>query len=129
MAMATEFYPVDSAEPLAPIEWRERVQSIVNDAPHPGALLRAGITAELLVEQFGWSTEDLLLLGLKLADFADVAHYPLIVLYDRCAFRATHLFAFELGYADLESLVLRGEPRYAQLLRLNLPYWRAVLGG
>jgi hypothetical protein len=142
--------------PEAPIEWSARLHRLVELAVHPTLLFRSGVTPELLAYcgitleklvlprsnmppkdshyalehviaglRLGWS--DLLLLGFGLRHLRDKAHFPLLVLYETCGFRAEHLFAFHMSVRDFEECFVVVDTRYAQLLGLNLKYWRAAL--
>lgn len=82
---------------------------------------------EHLLDVFHWTIDDLRLLNFHIKDLIDKAHYPLIVLYQQCQMRASDVFAFDIGYNDLKKTLLDVDPRYAVLLRLNLPYWQRVL--
>lgn len=127
--------------------WKERLTNLLRRKAHPGDLCAAGVSAELLAfanlkihdllayyplehlcTGFGWQMEDLHLLGFDAPDLADQERFPLIVLYD-IGFRAQHLFALDIGFVDLERLLLMRNEYAAQLLRLNLPYWQSALGG
>lgn len=140
----------------APDEWRARLDAAIEARTDPRVLAACGVTGELLaycgvsIEQLvlprttahgheshyyvehlvgalKLTCADLRLLGLGLHHLADRAHFPLIALYDAVGFRAADLFAFHMSYADLERTVLRADERHAELLRLNLDYWRAAL--
>lgn len=80
-----------------------------------------------VIEAFELTFADLRLLGFRLTMLAKKQFYPLIVLYDQCAFRADTLFAFEIGYGDVKNFLLDVDARYAELLRLNLPWWQSAL--
>ena len=132
-----------------PAGWRDRLLTALEHKIHPEALARCGATASLLaycsitLEQLVESKQqyalehlisalkltfdDLRLLGFRIDMLAKPQHYPLIVLYDMCAFRADTLFAFDLGFADLQRYVIHADSRYATLLDLNVSWWRKAL--
>lgn len=82
---------------------------------------------EHLIDALSLTFADLCLLGFRLPLLYKKFFYPLIVLYDKCNFRADTLFAFDLGIADLQHCVLDADPRYCALLQLNMPWWRNAL--
>ena len=82
---------------------------------------------EHVIDAFELSFDDLCLLGFQLAMLHQKTFFPLIVLYDKCQFRAETLFRFEIGWTDLQRLVLNVDARYASLLKLNLPWLQKVL--
>lgn len=82
---------------------------------------------EHLIDALALTFDDLRLLGFRLPMLRNKFFYPLIVLYDKCAFRADTLFAYDIGMADLKNFVLDVDERYASLLRLNLPWWHSAL--
>lgn len=134
---------------VCPSEWRNKIVTVLEHKIHPVALARCGTTAALLafcgitlerliegrqgymlehlIQALNLSFEDLQLLGFRVGMLAKPQHYPLIVLYDLCKFRAETLFALEIGYTDLQRFVLDVNPLYEKLLNLNLPWWRGAL--
>ena len=143
----------DGTTRRAPRAWTVRVRQAVQQALHPTTLAAYGISAELLafcgvalqellwdankgqrryalehlIEALALTFDDLVLLGLRLTDLAQPHHYPLVVLYRLCHVRADALFRFDVGFDDVQRALLDVDPRYAQLLQLNLPFWRRAL--
>lgn len=144
----------DGASVRAADSWVARVHNAVKRQLHPLQLVQCGFSAELfaycgvslrellvhpdgahrrryalehLLDAFGWQMEELLLLGFVITDLVHSFHYPLIALYQRAGLRANHLFALDIGYADLQRCVLDVDSRNASLLDLNLRYWHAAL--
>lgn len=141
--------------PMPVREWCETIRRMIKQRIHPALLRASGITAPLLafcgitIEELvlvpGQLTvnshyyledlitglqltfDDLLLLGFNYPMLARPFHFPLIALYDHCAVRAEHIFAFDMSYVDFDTCVLQTDKRYAQLLSLNLPVWQSAL--
>lgn len=140
----------------APVDWCARLSRLIEMQIHPVLLRQCGVTAELiaycglkierlviprsnvrrcdshyylehLIAALDLGFDQLLLLGLSLRHFRFPVHFPPIVLYDLCGFRAEHLFAFQMSFADLNYFVLETDKRVAVLLNLKLDYWRTVL--
>ena len=82
---------------------------------------------EHMIEAFDFSFDDLCMLGFSLPMLALKHLYPLIALYDLCEFRAATLFRLEIGYSDVQNFIINVDPRYTQLLQLNLPWWQRAL--
>lgn len=137
-------------------EWREKLKHLIALRIRPSLLRACGVTPELLaycrftiedlilpqfgaspktsryymehlIEDLAFTYDDFLLLGFRFEHLADKAHFPLIVLYDKCGMRAEHLFRFFMSVDQLQNCVLHVDQRYATLLSLNLPYWFAAL--
>lgn len=84
---------------------------------------------ETIIQSLNLSFDDLLLLGFKFTDFANVSAYPLIVLYDLCGLRALHLLSFHVRFIDFKKFIFDTDARYAKLLDLNVTWLKRVLCG